>query len=79
MLYVMSVYWSPTCAVEHTSAVHIHTMPIVVAIYVHVPSMQLGILMRVLGQGYHNALRTLMVVLHVLTVYIAYRRHGCQY
>ena len=41
MLYVMRVYWSPTCAVEHTSAVHIHTMPIVVTIHVHVPSMQL--------------------------------------
>ena len=77
MLYVMGVYWSPTCAVEHTSAVHIHTMPIVVTIHVHVLYMQPGILMRVLGQGYHNALHTLM--LHVLTVYIAYRRHGCQY
>ena len=32
---------SPTWAVEHTSAVHIHTMPSVVAIHVHVPSMQL--------------------------------------
>ena len=54
-------------------------MPSVVTIHVHVPSMQLGILMRVLGRGYHNALHTLMLVLLVLTVYIAYRRHGCQY